>query len=462
MRSTWPRAASISAVVVLLATAATRAGNPILPGLGVCDPDIRIYDGRAYLYASHDADAANKTWRMDDWWVWSSDDLVNWRQDSVLRPEQTYWGKPSDTCWATTAATRAGKYYFYFSRGRAETGVVVGDTPAGPWRDPIGKPLVSPASTPTKTAARDPAVLQDDDGKSYLAFGKFDFYLARLNDDMVSLAEAPRLITIDGKAGPYGEGKTDDKVFLHKRGGKYYLSWGCFYAMADNPYGPYAYKGSVIDDAHTADVFKGALLHDRHGSFFEFHRQWYFACNERSSPGATAYFRNTAISYVHYRANGEIAPIDLSPIGVGEYDAKQEVIQAENFFRADVAAPQSGVATSGARPPAEVVETPDGFAVARFAHGNVLAFPNVADVPENATMHVRASSARGATIEVHAGSADGPTLGRCVVPGTGEADASQTVACDLTNAAGPLDLYLVAPGDAELQLDWFSLKPRRP
>ena len=30
-------------------------GNPILPGLGVCDPHIRIYDDIAYLYATHDS-----------------------------------------------------------------------------------------------------------------------------------------------------------------------------------------------------------------------------------------------------------------------------------------------------------------------------------------------------------------------------------------------------------------------
>ena len=447
--------------IVVCAAAAARAGNPILPGQGACDPDIRIFGGRAWMYASHDRSPTNPTWRMDDWWVWSSDDLVNWTKESILKPETTYWGKPSDTCWATTAATRAGKYYFYFSRGRAETGVVVGDSPAGPWRDPIGKALVSPASTPTKTAARDPVVFQDPAGNDYIVFGVYNYYIAKLNPDMVSLAEAPRPITIEHKAGPYGEGKTDDKVFLHKRGDKYYLSWGCFYAMADQVYGPYVFKGSVIDDEHTDAVFKGSLLQDRHGCFFELNRQWYFACNERSSPGASAYFRNTTISYIHYRSNGEIAPIDLNTTGVGRYDAKQDVIQAENYFNCTAAPKQGG--PDGAGPPGpEVVETSEGFCVAHFGHNAVLAFPNVADVPANATLSLRVASARDATIEVHADSAEGPLLGRCVVPGTGDAGAFQILACQLSDAGGSTNLYFVAPAVNDLQLDWFSVKARQP
>ena len=77
-------------------------------------------------------------------------------------------------------------------------------------------------------------------------FGCWDFYIAKLNEDMISLAETPRKILVDRKMGPYGPGKMDDKPFLHKRRGVYYLSWGCYYAMADNVYGPYTYKDSII------------------------------------------------------------------------------------------------------------------------------------------------------------------------------------------------------------------------
>lgn len=444
-----------SAVAVLVMSSASPAGNPILPGLGVCDPDIRVYNGRAYLYASHDADVTNKTWRMDDWWVWSSDDLVNWRQESVLKPEQTYWRKPSDTCWATTAATRDGKYYFYFSRGRDATGVVVGDSPFGPWHDPIGKPLVSPASTPTKTAARDPAILQETDGNDYIVFGKFDFYVAKLNRDMVSLAESPRLIKLDRKFGPMGEGKTDDKPFLHRRGDKYYLSWGCFYAMADNPYGPFTYKGSVIDAAHTEPAFRKVLQVDRHGSFFEFNGQSYFTCNDENSSGATHYFRNSVISYVRYRQNGEIAPVRLDAQGVGSYDVAKGPVEAEDFFTADGPTPDAAKPT--------VRESADGFEVAGLGSGGGLGFPRVANLPADATLEFRiAAAGPGTTITVHAGR-NGPVIGRCDVAATSGVTDFRTTACPLKNPAGTTDLYFVViTNGADVRLDRWSVRGATP
>ena len=108
------------------------AANPILPGLGVCDPHIRIYNNRAWLYATHDASVGNTGFTMYDWWVWSSTDLVNWTHESTLRPEETYFKAPSTTCWATDSVKRNGKYFFYFSMGVTDVGVVVGNTPKGP------------------------------------------------------------------------------------------------------------------------------------------------------------------------------------------------------------------------------------------------------------------------------------------------------------------------------------------
>ena len=128
----WASAAKAGASPPALGEKQAAPGNPILPGQGVCDPQVRVYDGEVYLYATHDASPASRTFVMRDWWVWKSLDLVTWTQVSVLKPEQTYWGKPSTQCWATDAARRDGKYYFYFSRGPAEIGVVEGPSPAGP------------------------------------------------------------------------------------------------------------------------------------------------------------------------------------------------------------------------------------------------------------------------------------------------------------------------------------------
>jgi beta-xylosidase len=292
------------------------AGNPILPGIGLCDPHIRIYNDCAYLYATHDKGPDYKGFTMDDWWIWSSPDLVYWKHECTLRPEQTYYGQPDSSCWAVDAMERDGNHYFYFSRGPRDIGVMVGETAVGPWRDPLGKPLLAKGSVATDI--RDPGLFKDDDGECYIVFGTWNFYIARLNADMISLAETPRRINILNPEGPYGKGKTDDKPYLHKRGGLYYLSWGCYYAMSKSVYGDYDCKGSIVVEANVHPSLRYKHRHitlDRHGSFFEWRGQWYFICNEM---GITQkdHFRDSSITNVHYRENGEIELVLITPEGV--------------------------------------------------------------------------------------------------------------------------------------------------
>jgi hypothetical protein len=414
----WASAAKAGASPPALGERQAAPGNPILPGLGVCDPQVRVYDGEVYLYATHDASPASRTFVMRDWWVWKSLDLVTWTQVSVLKPEQTYWGKPSTQCWATDAARRDGKYYFYFSRGPAEIGVVEGPSPAGPWRDTLGKPLI--AKGQVRTEARDPGILQEPDGTSYIVFGVFTFHIARLNSDMSSLAETPRPIKIHGATGPYGPGKTDDKPFLHRRGDKYYLSWGCFYGVSDSPYGPYDCKGSIIRQAFVDPEFRNVppmsdlpaqfrpvdmLVSDRHGSFFDLNGQSYFICNDFSQPGSGPYFRNSVLAYVKYRRNGEIAPVRLRAIGVGRYDALQG-IEASDFFAIE------GGATA---------EQPDGaFAVEGLRAGSWLRFPKVRNLGTRRRVAFEFSAVEGrGEIELRRGAAGGRVLARAQIPGTG-------------------------------------------
>lgn len=418
-------------------------GNPLLAGRGVCDPQVRVYGDRVYLYATHDLSLDNQGFRMDDWWVWSSSDLFNWTYECTVKPEDTYYGKPCDSCWATDAISRNGKYYFYFSRGPCEIGVVMSDSPAGPWTDPLGKPLIAEGSTPTD--ARDPGILIDDNGEAYIIFGTWDFYIARLKEDMISLAETPRLIVLDTKMGPYGPGRMDDKPFLHKRGGIYYLSWGCFYATSDKAYGPYVYKESIVTEERAAPEFRQALTMDRHGSFFELHHQSYFICNDQSFPGSTPYFRNSVIAYVHYRDNGDIEPVYIDRTGVGQYDASHPV-QAENYFKASGATKKECPA--------------GGFEMRDIRNGSYLVYPRVMNVEGDSEISFRVSSGNtnGGSIEVRADNSVGELLGTCRVPATGGWTIYKTVACKLKNRSGCLDLCLVfLGGEGELlRLDWLD------
>lgn len=425
----------------------SQEGNPIKKGIGLTDPHVFVYNDTAYMFATHDFSVANTGFTMKDWWVWSSEDLVNWHQVCRITPEETFLKCPFNSCWATFGVIREDTCYFYFSAGKTEVGVLRGASPSGPWQDPLGKPLIPKGLTPTEQ--RDPDLLVDDDGSAYLVYGTFNYFVARLNQDMISLAEKPRPIVIDSPVGPYGEGKTDDKPSLHKYNGRYYLSWSGYYAVSDNVYGPYKYKGCLFKEENLEQKFrKGRIDFDRHGNFFKLHDQWYYTFNDQSLPGCTHYFRDACMVYVHYLDNGDIAPIHLNGIGVGQYDVLSGCIEAENYFRIS-----GGVKK----------ECPEGgFEIQKIRKGNSLIYPNVRNLPLKgvASFRVANGSGKKIVIEIRRGNEKGRLLGRCVVPNMGNWTSYQTVSCEFRTALDKDDLCLVFVGDGEelLRLNWFKIE----
>lgn len=288
-------------------------------GRGVTDPHIHVFEGRAYLYASHDHSAENCGFVMKDWQVWSSDDLLNWRLESTLKPEDTYIGAPMDGCWATDVVEKDGKYYWVFSvvdtaAHHQHVGMVASDAPGGPWQDVLGKPLLHDDCADTEVY--DPCFFTEDNGDVYILFGVWQYYIAKMSADMLSIADTPRPITILNPEGPYGKGKTDDKVSLHKRNGLYYLSWGSYYAISDSLNGPFDCRGCVIDPDKMEPRFRDRTWpqgpqQGRHGNYFEWQGQWYFTYCEMAFSN-NSYFRDFWISPVHYRANGEIETIVIN------------------------------------------------------------------------------------------------------------------------------------------------------
>jgi hypothetical protein len=339
-------------------------------GLGVTDPHIRIHEDRAFLYASRDSSIHNSGFVMNEWQVWSSDDLLNWTLESTLRPEDTYIRKPLDGCWATDAIEKDGRYYWVFSQvdkdeNSHQIGMMVGDSPGGPWTDLLGKPLLP--NKIVNTEVYDPCLFKDDDGTVYIFFGAWDYYFAPLSDDMRSIKGEPRRITIQNPAGPYGEGRTDDKVFLHKRDGIYYLSWGSYYATSSNIEGPYTYKGCIIDPSLMEARFRTSTwpngpTQGRHGSFFEWNNQWYFAYCEMCFSG-NRYFRDFWISYVRYDEDGAIEPITVDSQCVGNYDSQRGPIEAANYFK--------GTGTTIRK------TTPGGYGIVLQGDGSHAFYPNL-------------------------------------------------------------------------------------
>ena len=440
----------LNIILFLGATIICSAQNPIVPNKGLNDPHIHIFNDTAYVYASHDKSADNKEFIMEDWWIWSSHDLVNWTKKSVLKPEDTYIGKDFSRCWATDVGFKNGKYYWYFSEGNQQTGVVEGDSPIGPWVEPLGKPLLTSNLTPTDEY--DMAIFEDN-GEHYIIFGVWDYYIAKLNDDMVSLAETPKKITINNPRGPYNQdGKnsekpTDDKPFVHKYNGNYYLSWGCFYAMSNNLYGPYDYKDSIIKEesfaeGYDAPTWPNGFLQGRHGSFFEWHNQWYYTYCDISQTG-NRYFRDTFISYIHYKENGEMATIRVDGTGVGNYNASQPKIEAEDYFKAE------GVVKR---------EVGENFVVEFFENKGYLNFPNINGADNYSKIKLKVLAPKGGlfSIEIRNESIQGRLLGTKEIELN--KNGAENIAIDLSFLKNKENLYFLIKqfNDKPLQIDSFS------
>ena len=427
----------------------TVAGNPIseLTGQALADPHLIAHGGKVYLFASHDFSIQSKSYDMRDWWVWSSDDLLHWNQESVLTPDETFMKEPSTMCWATFGVPMDGGWRLYFSAGPTQIGVVTAQTPAGPWIDPLGKPLI--AEGEYSTDSRDPDILLDDDGSAYIVFGTFNYFIARLSKDGLSLDEEARPVTVIDPVGPYGKGKTDDKPSLHKHGGLYYLSWSGFYAVSENVYGPYEYRGTVLSAESVAPEFRpdrADLLFDRHGNFFEFNGQWYYAANDFKQPGRSPYYRDVVMGYVHFKDNGDMAPVRIDRTGVGQYDAIGE-IEAEDWFKSEGASN---------------AENPWGGFDLKLDSGGQAAYPNIHNVPADACLSLSISNNQdGAVLEFREGTPDGPVLGTLNLGESNNAGHYQTHRVALSNHPGTLNLWIVAKGDDSgvCRIDSFRFEP---
>ncbi|WP_159888604.1 family 43 glycosylhydrolase [Paenibacillus puerhi] len=281
--------------------------NPALPGL-YADPNVVVFDNKFYIYPTTDGFPG---WSSSKFKVFSSDNLVDWTDHGVILdlPRDTTWAPGN--AWAPAAAEKNGKYYFYFS-GAQNIGVAVADSPTGPFADPLGKPLVAKGSFSGQMI--DPAVFTDDDGQSYLYFGNGSGYVAKLNDDMISLNGPVKDITPSG----FREG-----FFVFKREGKYYLMWSendtrdenyrVAYAIGDSPMGPFTNKGIVLQK----DLSLGIKGTGHHSVVQVPGKDEYYAVYHRFAiPHGDGMNREVAIDKIEFNADGSMKPIVPTLAGI--------------------------------------------------------------------------------------------------------------------------------------------------
>ena len=164
------------------------AQNPIICDRYTPDPAPYVHGDTLYLFVDHDEDETiNGYFTMKDWLLYSTVDMVNWTYRGTPLTSATFsaWAKQDNDCWASQCIERNGKWYWYVTatiKGEAYPGigVAVANSPAGPYKDPIRKPLVK------GWFKIDPTVMIDDNGQAYLYYGNNNLWYVKLNKNMTS------------------------------------------------------------------------------------------------------------------------------------------------------------------------------------------------------------------------------------------------------------------------------------
>ncbi|MDH6433339.1 beta-xylosidase [Streptomyces sp. SAI-144] len=286
---------------------AVRTGSPVLPGLNA-DPDVHYLNGEYWIYPTTDG---FNGWSGTRFKAYSSKDLVHWKDHGVILDLGADVSWADKYAWAPAIAEKNGKYYFYFC-AEQQIGVAVADSPAGPFKDALGKPLVAKGGS-LQGQMIDPAVFTDDDGTSYLYWGNGHGYVVALNDDMTSYdAAAVKDITPDN----FREGS-----FVIKRNGTYYFMWSeddtrsenyhVAYATGPSPLGPWTKKGTILSKRPEY----GVLATGHHSVvnvpgtddwYIVYHR---FALNGPGKPGGDGMHRETTVDRLEFAADGTIKPV---------------------------------------------------------------------------------------------------------------------------------------------------------
>lgn len=318
--------------------------NPIIRDQFTADPTARVFNGKVYLFPSHDIPAPDDYGRKDwfcmaDYHVFSSENLTDWTDHGVIIDQKNVeWGNPKGySMWAPDCVEKDGKYYFYFpnavkslpgQRGGFGIGVATANSPEGPYTV-LPKPIEG-------TMGIDPCVLVASDGQAYIYWGGGGLRGAKLKDNMIELSEdnkvevrkfgehETKMVGVSVDAGLPEGFKEGPFVFEHN--GKFYLTYPWVenktetlaYAMSDNPLGPFEFKGKIMEESPTG-------CWTNHHSIVEYKGQWYLFYHHNDYSPNFDKLRAVRADSLFFNPDGTIQPVKPTLRGIGLCDAHRPI-----------------------------------------------------------------------------------------------------------------------------------------
>ena len=468
--------------------------NPLVTTDFGADPYAIVYDGRVYVYMTSDdyeydanGNVLNNSFGyIKTLRIISSDDMVNWTDHGEIKVAgEDGAAKWASHSWAPAIAYKQidgkDKFFLYFANDASGIGVLEADTPLGPWKDPIGKALLT-GKTPGCEGVVwcfDPAVLVDDDGSAYIYFGggvpegqqnnPKTARVAKLGEDMISIDGEAKEIDAPCMFEDSGIFKYGDKYYYsycsnfispHKDG---YPGYGTIcYMVSDDPMGPFTYAGEVFENPqiwfgvggnnhHATFVYEGK-------SYFIYHAQTLSKAQEEAqglaSGTLTKGYRSTHIDPIELNSDGTIRPISGTYEGISQL----KTINPYERIDAETVAWNAGIKIADCAEEGklfkdfnrQITDLQDGdwTSVAQAAFGDRGA----------AEFTVKAASKSGGQIEIRMDSPEGALVGTVNVEATGSEDTFKEFSCKLDRITDTHNVFLVFKGNAEnlMNVDYYS------
>jgi hypothetical protein len=432
----------------LLQAPAAMATNPLIMDQFTADPTARVFEGRVYVYPSHDirepADyTGRKNWFvMEDYHVFSSANLTDWTDHGVIFSQKDVpWADPKGfAMWAPDCVFKEGKYYFYFPAkakdGSRRIGVAVASSPAGPFKPE--------ANYMEGVFGIDPGVLIDKDGSAYMYWGS--------KDALVMAKLKPNMLEIDGEVKPIDnlpKKGLQEGPFVFERGGVYYLTYPHVankierleYATSTSPLGPFQWGGVILDESESG-------CWTVHQSLAEYQGQWYLFYHDRDLSPDFDKRRSIRADKLQFNDDGSIRKVTPTLRGVGLVESTSE-IQIDRYSARsgdavvvsflDAANPHAGWKTTF-----NAAQTWVRFNEVDFGKGG------------QKSVAVRAKSGGKGVLEIRLDSQDGPVLARVKL--RGEQVWKITKASAKKVPAGVHDLFVTKVEASPVDVDWVSFR----
>ena len=294
------------------------SGNPIFPGW-YADPEAIIFGKEYWVYPTF-SDRYEKQTHLD---AFSSKDLVTWKKHpNIVDTSAIKWAHKA--MWAPAIVEKDKKYYLFFGANDVQKdselggiGVAVSNSPGGPFKDLLGKPLVNKNINGAQPI--DQFVFKDKDGQYYLIYGGWGHCnIAKLKDDFTGFIPFDDGVTFkEITPDKYTEGP-----YMFMRNGKYYFMWSeggwtgpdysVAYAVGDSPFGPFKRVGKILQQ--DAAIARGAGHHSVVHN--EKSNKYYIIYHRRPLTETNGNHRETCIDEMKFDAEGLILPVKITKEGV--------------------------------------------------------------------------------------------------------------------------------------------------